>query len=190
MDDLGAAQFLARSVYRSFSTVSQTSRDSDRISWERLRMPEPSRLPSLVPGDKEDKSMRWNNIKLKTIMITYLYRVAFLVNGTPSFRVVSEDTPIKTVIQVKYTFNSIAKPSHYSTPASKELLETSRMKGEAEDYALIYQVAEMVSFKVSEFCRMSREISKSCYISLFSQIDGKTVKQYRVVTEKDRLASI
>jgi len=69
-------------------------------------------------------------------MITYFCRVAFLVNGTPSFRVVSEDTPIKTVIQ--------------------ELLETSRMKGEAEDYALIYQ------------------------------IDGKGVKQYRVVTEKDR----
>ena len=65
MDDLGAAQFLARSVYRSFSTVSQSSRDSDRISWERLRMPDASRLPSLVPGDREDRSMRWENEPVK-----------------------------------------------------------------------------------------------------------------------------
>ena len=58
MDEMGAAQFLARSVYRSFSTVSQSSRDSQRISWdlEGSKMPEP-RMPSMLPpGD--DKSMR------------------------------------------------------------------------------------------------------------------------------------
>lgn len=66
MDDLGAAQFLARSVYRSFSTVSQSSKDSDRISWERFTMPDASRLPSIVPGEREDRSMRWNNIEHKT----------------------------------------------------------------------------------------------------------------------------
>ena len=49
------------------------------------------------------------------MITTYFFRVAFLVNGTPSFRVVSEDTPIKTVIQVKYTlkiFATIVQASH------------------------------------------------------------------------------
>ena len=106
MDDLGAAQFLARSVYRSFSTVSHSLSDSDRISWERSGMPEASRMPSVVPGDREDRSMRCKNedepdMLHTLILITHFCRVAFMVGGKPDFKVVSEDTPIQTVIQVK-----------------------------------------------------------------------------------------
>ena len=42
-------------------------------------------------------------------MTIYFYRVAFVVNGTTSFRVVSEDASIQCTIQVKYTWIHIIK---------------------------------------------------------------------------------
>ena len=52
------------------------------------------------------------------------------------------------------------------------------MKGDAGDYALIYQVAKIFP-----------EVKKMIHENIF-QADGRTVQHYRVVTEKDRLAKI
>ena len=62
------------------------------------------------------------------------------------------------------------------------------MKEVAEDYALIYQVVEIIQSLRTKLCEQrNAEIWDT---STFYQVDGRTVKNYRVVTEKDRLASV
>ena len=72
----------------------------------------------------------------------------------------------------------------------QELLETSKMKEAAEDYALIYQVAEIIQSFRARLYEQRFFYKLRFEQSTLSQVDGKTVKHYRVVTEKDRLASV
>ena len=51
---------------------------------------------------------------------------------------------------MKYNIASGYHSTHASKLFFQELLEASKIKEEAEDYALIYQVAEMLSLKVSK----------------------------------------
>ena len=51
---------------------------------------------------------------------------------------------------MKYNIASGYHSTHASKLFFQELLEASKIKEEAEDYALIYQVAEMLSSKVSK----------------------------------------